>query len=54
MSGGVDGRNAVIYGENGCHLQFRRDDVGEVSVRNTVNYGVTSVRGDAGRSTGCA
>ena len=36
----MDGCNAVIYGENGCHLQFRRDDVGEVSVRNTVNYGV--------------
>ena len=53
MSGGVDGCNAVIYGENGCHLEFGRGDVGEVSVRNTVNYGVKDVRGDAGRSTGC-
>ena len=53
MLGGVDGCNAVIYGENGCHLEFGRDDVGSVVVRNTVNYGVEDVRGDAGRSTGC-
>ena len=33
MSGGVDGCNAVIYGENGCHLEFAtgvcRRSVGE-------------------------
>ena len=53
MVGGVDGCNAVIYGENGVIWSLRRVCVGSVVVRNTVNYGVKDVRGDAGRSTGC-